>query len=159
MNLEHEILNRVRQKVKIFFSKVITKNFLATHQRKQVFASSFLTTNLKTIAINNQYIAKAYSVIADTFRRRKRPTIRRKESTICRKELAMRRKESAIQRNDSAMRRNDSAIQRKDTAIRRTEPAIWRNVPAMWRADLTKRRGTSTIHFIGVKTWFLALSF
>ena len=145
MNLVSVILNRVRQKVKIFSSKFITENFLAAHQRKQVFASSFPTTNLITIAINNRYLAKAYSVIADTFRRRKRPTIRRKESTIRRKKLAM-------WRNESAMRQKDSAIQRKDTAIRR-------NIPAMWRAVLTKRRGTSTIHFIGVKTWFLALSY
>lgn len=159
MNLEHEILNRGRQKVKIFFSKVITENFLATHQWKQVFASSLLTTNLTTIAINNQYIAEAYSVIADTFRRRKRPTIRRKESTICRKELAMWRNESAMRRKESAMRRKELAIQRTESATRRTDSTMQRAISAIWRADLTNKRGTSTFHFIGVKTWLLALSF
>jgi len=152
MNSDRYIFDIVRQKVKIFFSKFTTENFLATHNRKQVFVSSFLTTNLITLAINNRYLAEVYFVIVDTFRRRAVSTIRRAAS-------ALRRAESTMCRASLAMRRGESAIQRAISAIRRADLTIQRAISSMRRASLTTKRGTSTINFLGVKTWFLTLSF
>lgn len=152
MNSDSYIFDIVRQKVKIFFSKFTTEYFLAAHQRKQVFASSFLTTNFTTLTIKSLNLAEAYSVIADTFRRRAVSTIRRASSAI-------RRAESTICRASLAIRRVEAATQRAIPAIRRVDSAMQRAISAIWRADLTNKRGTSTIHFIGVKTWFLTLSF
>jgi len=152
MNSGIFIFDIVRQKVKIFFSKFTTENFLATHQRKQFFASSFHDINLTTIAINIRHLVEACFVIADTFRRRA-------ESTIRRATPARRRVESTMCRASLAIRRAESAIRRAMSANQRAGLAIDRAISAIWRADLTYKRGTSTIHFIGVKTWFLALSF
>jgi len=152
MDSDSYIFDKVRQKVKIFFSKIITEYFLAAHQWKQVFASSFQTTNLITIAINKRYLAEACFVIVDTFRRRAVSTIRRATS-------ARRRAESTMCRASLAIRRAESAIQRATPATRRAGLAIRRVISALWRGELTTKRGALTIHFIGVKTWFLALSF
>jgi len=152
MNADSYISDIVRQKVKIYYSKFIIEYFLATHQRKQVFASSFQTTNFTTLTIKSLNLAKACFVIADTFRRRA-------ESTIRRATPARRRVESTMCRASLAIRRAESAIRRAMSANQRAGLAIDRAISAIWRADLTYKRGTSTIHFIGVKTWFLALSF
>ena len=152
MNSGIFIFDIVRQKVKIFFSKFTTENFLATHQRKQFFASSFHDINLTTIAINIRHLVEACFVIADTFRRRAESTIRRATS-------ARRRAEATMCRASLARWRAMSAIRRAMLAMQRAEAAIRRAISATWRAELTNKRGASTIHFIEVKTWFLTLSF
>jgi hypothetical protein len=145
------IFDIVRQKVKIYYSKFITEYFLAKHKRKHFFASSFQITNFTTLTIKSLNLAEAYSVIVGTFRRRAVSTIRRATS-------ARRRAEPTMCRASLAIRRAESAIQRAMLAIRRANLTIDRAISAIWRADLTNKRGASTIHFIGVKTWFLTLS-
>jgi len=152
MNSGIYIFDIVRQKVKIFFSKFTTAYFLATHKRKHFFASSFITTNFTTLTIKSLNLANGCFVIVDTFRRRAVSTIRRATS-------ARRRAESTMYRASLAIGRAEAAIQRAMLAIRRADFAIDRATSATQRANLTNKRGASTIHFIGVKTWFLALSF
>lgn len=137
MNSDSYIFDIVRQKVKIFSSKFIIGNFLATHQRKQFFASSLQAINFTSIAINTRRTAKAYSVLVDTFRRQATSASRRAMSTIRRAIPTMCRALLAMRRADSTMRRVDLAIRRADLA--------------MWRADSTTWRGTLAIQYIELK--------
>jgi len=152
MSSDSYIFDIVMQKVKIFFSKFSKVTFLAKHQRKQVFVSSFLTTILITTEINNRYLALAYSLIAYAFRWRA-------ESTIWRATSAKRRGELTIRRATSAKRRVVLTKWRAISAIGRVELTIWRAISAIMQAELAMQQGTSTIHFKGAETWLLTHSF